>query len=354
VAEREHRRLALASSLSARLAPLLDADAIARVTVEEVAHAYDCDLALILAREQNGLRPMAASGPLVSHIPDFGDWSQTLDEGVTGRVARTGEPALVRETRDDPDFVDPNSESESGSELAVPIRVSGEVWGVLDLESAGSGAFTEEDLLLADTLAAQVGGALHRSQLFAELESTFATTLGVLSDALESNDSHTGSHADDVADVAVRVGSRLGLSEADLRTLRYGALLHDIGKIGVRSEVLNKPSPLTPHEFEEIKQHTVIGANMLERIPFFAPVRPILLSAHERWDGRGYPDGLAGEDIPLSARIVCACDAFHAMTSKRPYSDALTPEEALSELRRHSGSQFDPAVVEALIAEARA
>jgi len=305
-AELEHRRLALASSLSARLAPLLDADAIVAVTVEELSQAYDCEVALVKA----------------------------ADEGVTGRVARTGEPALV---------------SESGSELAVPIRVAGAIWGVLDIESSRSGAFTPEDLLLADTLAAQVGGALHRTQLFEELESTFVTTLGVLSDALETKDSYTAAHADDVADVAVRVGRRLGLSEEELRTLRYGALLHDIGKIGVRSEVLNKPGALTAEEFEEMKQHTVIGARMLERIPFFAPVRPIVRSAHERWDGHGYPDGLIGEDIPLSARIVCACDAFHAITSERPYSAARSVEEAVEELRSNAGRQFDPRVVDALI-----
>jgi diguanylate cyclase (GGDEF)-like protein/putative nucleotidyltransferase with HDIG domain len=299
-AEREHRRLALASSLSARLAPLLDADAIAQVTVDELSQAYGCDVALL----------------------------QVADEGVAARVARTGEPALV------------------DAELAVPIRVAGAVWGVLSIVSD---ALTQQDLLLADTLAAQVGGALYRSQLFEELESTFATTLGVLSDALETKDSYTAAHADDVAEVAVRVGRRLGLCEEDLRRLRYGALLHDIGKIGVRSEVLNKPAALTREEFEEMKQHTVIGARMLERIPFFAPVRPIVRSAHERWDGDGYPDGLAGEEIPLGARIVCACDAFHAITSERPYSAARSVEEAIEELRANAGSQFDPRVVDALI-----
>ena len=102
-----------------------------------------------------------------------------------------------------------------------------------------------------------------------------------------------------------------------------------------------------------MKQHTVIGARMLERIPFFAPVRPIVRSAHERWDGAGYPDGLAGEDIPLAARIVCACDAFHAITSERPYSKARSVEEAVEEMRRCAGSQFDPRVVDALIADVR-
>src|SRR6185312_6476997 len=266
---REHARLALASGLSARLAHLLEPESIVHATVEELCEAYDCELALILAVEDGGgLRPVAGRGPLLSRIPAFEDWSQSLDRGVTGRVARTGEPALIHDTRADPDFVGGPRQGDPCSELAVPIRVAGAVWGVLNLEATRNDAFTQEDLLLADTLAAQVGGALHRSRLFEELESTFVTTLGVLSDALETKDSYTAAHADDVADFAVRVGRRLDLSEEDLRTLRYGALLHDIGKIGVRSEVLNKPAALTAEEFEEMKQHTVIGARMLERIPF--------------------------------------------------------------------------------------
>jgi putative nucleotidyltransferase with HDIG domain len=147
------------------------------------------------------------------------------------------------------------------------------------------------------------------------------------------------------------VRARLGLAAADLRTLRYGALLHDIGKIGVGSEVLNKAGTLTDEEFEEIRQHTVIGARMLERIPFFEDVHPIVRSAHERWDGRGYPDALAGEEIPLGARIVCACDAFHAMTSDRAYRRAMPEAEAIHQLVDNAGTQFDPEVVDAVVRE---
>jgi HD-GYP domain-containing protein (c-di-GMP phosphodiesterase class II) len=135
-----------------------------------------------------------------------------------------------------------------------------------------------------------------------------------------------------------------------MRSLHYAALLHDIGKIGIRSEILTKPDRLTGPEFEEIKQHTVLGARMLERIPFFRDVHPLVRSAHERWDGAGYPDGLAGEQIPLGARIVCACDALHAMTSDRPYRAAMSLSEACDELRRCAGGQFDPRVVAALVA----
>ena len=348
----QRNHLAVASRLSARLSALLDPAEISRVTVEELWKSFGCYLVVInRIHDDETLRPVAGAGDLVHELSDWQEWRQSLHEGINGRVARTGEPALIAETRLDPDFLSTDARRHPGSELSVPIRVAGEIWGVLNLESLEAGAFDEADLLLADTVAAHVGGALHRSRLFGELESTFTTTLGVLSDALEAKDSYTADHADDVADVAVSVACRLGLEEEEVRMVRYGALLHDIGKIGVRSEVLKKPGRLTVEEFEEIKQHTVIGAKMLERIPFFAPVQPIVRSAHERWDGHGYPDGLAGEDISLGARIVCACDAFHAMTSDRPYSKARSVQEAATEMRRCAGTQFDPRVVDALLAE---
>jgi putative nucleotidyltransferase with HDIG domain len=180
------------------------------------------------------------------------------------------------------------------------------------------------------------------------------TTLAALSDALEHKDAYTAAHAREVEELAERVGARLGLDDEELRTVRYAALLHDIGKIGIPSEILNKPDRLTDEEFEQIKQHTVIGARMLERIPFFEHVHPLVRSAHERWDGRGYPDALAASEIPLGARIICACDAFHAMTSDRAYRAAMPAVEAIAELRRHAGRQFDPAVVDALVVEAMA
>jgi putative nucleotidyltransferase with HDIG domain len=225
------------------------------------------------------------------------------------------------------------------------------VWGVLNLEQLAVGAFDDDDLLLADTVAAQVGAALHRAALSGELERAFMTTLGALSDALESKDAYTADHAEQVAELADRVGNRLGLGGGDLRALRYAALLHDIGKVGVRTEVLTKPGRLTVGEYEEIKAHTVIGAGILARIPFFAEVHPLVRSAHERWDGGGYPDGLAGDRIPLGARIISACDAFHAMTSDRPYRAALGRAAAVEQLRNHAGTQFDPVVAAALLAE---
>jgi HD-GYP domain-containing protein (c-di-GMP phosphodiesterase class II) len=150
--------------------------------------------------------------------------------------------------------------------------------------------------------------------------------------------------------MAVAVGSRLGLSDGELRMLQYAAVLHDIGKIGIPGNILNKPAELTREEFETMAQHTIIGERIISRIDYLVPIARIIRSAHERWDGSGYPDGYHGDEIPLSSRILLVCDAFDAMTTDRPYRSALPVADALDELARHSGSQFDPRVVDVFLA----
>jgi diguanylate cyclase (GGDEF)-like protein len=353
-AARQRHRLAAARRLSAQLAPLLDPREIARATVEELNDSFGWFLVVMHRLHDDGvLRAEAATGEMVDLVAGRGfQWEQPATAGINGRAVTTGEPVIVPDTRRDPDFLKPEGDDLwAGSELAVPIRVAGEVWGVLDLEDREPEAFGPDDLVFADLLAGHIGAALDRSRLYNELEVTFTTTLAMLSDALERKDAYTAAHADDVADLSVAVARRLGLTEDEVKTINYGGLLHDIGKIGIRSEVLLKPAKLTDSEFREIKLHTIIGADMLSRIPFFTDVVPLVRWAHERWDGRGYPDGLATVAIPLGARIICACDAYNAMITERPYKVAMPVEAAKVELRQNAGTQFDPAVVDALLAE---
>jgi len=146
------------------------------------------------------------------------------------------------------------------------------------------------------------------------------------------------------------VGRKLGLDDSAQRDLRYGAIFHDIGKIAIPDAVLNKPAALDEGEFELIRRHPVIGAEILAPVPFLSAVREVVRHDHERWDGAGYPDGLKGEEIPLGARIVLVVDAYHAMVSDRPYRRAMHEAAARAELLAHAGTQFDPAVVDALLA----
>lgn len=353
--DEQRARLAVASRLSARLAPLLDHVEIAKIAVAELHHSFAYYLAVIQRLDPDGvLRVVAGEGPLAHMTSDFLAVEQPVDRGVNGRVARSGAPAMVLDTRLDEDYLQKDPDNDPRSELAVPILVAGRVWGVLNLEQLPVGAFGGDDLLLVDTVAAQVGAAIHRLELFTEVEEALVTTLGMLTDALERQDQYTALHAEAVASLAERVGRRFGLGGNTLRSLRYAALLHDVGKIGVRSDLLTKPGPLSAAELEDVQRHAVIGAEMLARVPFFADVHPIVHASHERWDGDGYPEGLVGEAIPLGARIVLACDALHAMTSDRSYRAAMSRGKAVAELRAGAGTQFDPAVVELLLEELEA
>ena len=183
-----------------------------------------------------------------------------------------------------------------------------------------------------------------------ELGRAYRGTALLLRDLLEDDDEYTGRHTEDVVGLTVAVAERMELDEDTRRSAELGALLHDIGKIAVPDEIINKPGPLDEEEWAIMKTHTVEGERMLAQVGgLLADIGVVVRASHERWDGAGYPDGLAGSAIPMAARIVSACDAFNAMTTDRSYRKALPLEVALGELRKHAGTQFDPAVVCALV-----
>jgi len=183
-----------------------------------------------------------------------------------------------------------------------------------------------------------------------ETRGAYVGAIRALAAALDARDPYTAGHSDRVSALSERVGRRMQMTDTDLDVLRLGALLHDIGKIGLSDEILRKPGALTAEEFEQIKRHPALGARILRQVPFLAPHLPIVELHHERPDGRGYPFGLRGDEIPLPARIVHVADAFDAITSARAYRPARSPREALAELQQHAGTQFDPASVDALVA----
>jgi HD-GYP domain-containing protein (c-di-GMP phosphodiesterase class II) len=178
-------------------------------------------------------------------------------------------------------------------------------------------------------------------------------TMEAFLEALAAREPSLHAHLEGVAALAVDVGRRLGLGRSALEELSRAAQLHDLGKIAVPDEILGKPGALDEREWEFIHQHTVVGERILRASPALREAATIVRSSHERWDGTGYPDGLAGEEIPLAARIVTACDAFEAMTTMRPYREARTVDAAVAELERCAGTQFDPAVVDVLVAVVR-
>jgi putative nucleotidyltransferase with HDIG domain len=187
------------------------------------------------------------------------------------------------------------------------------------------------------------------SEAQAETRSAYVGAIRALALALDARDPYTAGHSERVSAISVAVGRQMGLDEEDLDVLRLGALLHDIGKIGISDNVLRKPDGLTHEEFELIKEHPGLGARILRTVPFLAPHLPIVELHHERPDGRGYPYGLTTEQTPVLARIVHVADAFDAMTSARAYRPARGSSEAVTELWRCAGTQFDAEVVQALV-----
>jgi HD-GYP domain-containing protein (c-di-GMP phosphodiesterase class II) len=183
-----------------------------------------------------------------------------------------------------------------------------------------------------------------------ELNRAYRGTVMLLSDVLEFEDEYTAQHSRSVVDLVNAVADELGIAPDARQELEFAAMLHDIGKISIPKEILHKPSALTDQEFEIIKHHTIEGQFMLDRVGgLLGRVGEVVRSCHERWDGRGYPDGLAGEEIPIASRIVFACDAYNAMTTDRPYRGAMPREAAVAELEANTGSQFDPRIVAALV-----
>jgi putative nucleotidyltransferase with HDIG domain len=184
-----------------------------------------------------------------------------------------------------------------------------------------------------------------------ELSSAYRGTALLLGNVIEEDDVYTGAHSKGVLQLALEVADALGLDAPERRRVEFGALLHDVGKIAIPKEIINKPAKLDEHEWTLMKTHTVEGQRMLEQVGgLMGEVGTVVRGSHERWDGNGYPDGLAGEQILLESRIVCCCDAFSAMTTDRPYRQAMPLADALAELRRCAGTQFDPAVVAAVVA----
>ena len=182
-----------------------------------------------------------------------------------------------------------------------------------------------------------------------ELHNAYRGTVMLLSDVVEAEDDYTAFHCRSVVELVAEVAEEMNIPKADRQELEFAALLHDVGKIAIPKEILNKPSKLTDEEFELIKTHTIEGQQLLDRVGgLMGRVGKIVRSCHERWDGKGYPDGLSGADIPLAARIVFCCDAYNAMTTDRPYRKAMRREDALDEIRDNAGSQFDATVAAAL------
>jgi HD-GYP domain-containing protein (c-di-GMP phosphodiesterase class II)/sensor domain CHASE-containing protein len=230
----------------------------------------------------------------------------------------------------------------------VPLLAGERSFGMLILGEARSEErepFSPEKMRLARSIGDQTASALGRAEFFIQLEHSYLETVLSLANAVEAKDTYTADHAESLAAMALAIGGRLGLTDNELEDLRYGAILHDVGKIGIPDSLLQKPGKFNQQEWLLMKRHPDIGAQILMPVPRLAGAAQIVRHHHERFDGDGYPAGLAGEAIPIGARILAVADSYSAIVDKRVYKEAFTHEEAIAELKRCSGTQFDPMVL---------
>jgi diguanylate cyclase (GGDEF)-like protein len=350
--ERARESAEIASSLLE-----LGRELAAAETVDDVLHRIVASAARVLGSPRTSIWLQQAPG---EQLALGAEWGHSADERLELAGIRL-DPAAVRATvRTDRPVV---ADSATLARLGAPVASSAPRYALaalrLDAGRIGclvaampvgddSGQPTRKMRLLTG-LADQAVLAIGNAGNYESLEQTFLSTVEALANALDANEEYASSHARSLRDTTLAVGAELGLDARSLKRLELGALFHDIGKIGIPSNILAKPGPLTPYEREEIELHPTLGERILAPIDRLADVRPIVRHCHERYDGMGYPDGLAGEAIPLESRIIFVCDTFHAMTTDRPYRRRLPRPEACRRLRASAGTQFDPHVVDAFL-----
>jgi len=350
--EEKVEKLALLSKLSQILNSTLDQQEVRRRAMEAVTRLMRGEVGslLLVDEEKQQLYFEVALGDREEDIKKI---ALNLGEGIAGWVAQNGEPLIVNAPEEDPRFfkgVDERTEFKTRNLICAPVKVKEKVVGVLEaINKQGEEDFNGEDLSLLISLADQVAIALDNARLYQELEEMFFQTAESLATAIEKRDPYTGGHTKRVTSYSLAIAKYLPLSLAERKCLRIASVLHDIGKIGIEDQILRKPERLSPEEFNTIKHHSDMGAEIIEHIRSLREIVPGVKYHHEQLNGSGYPHGLKGKDIPMLARIVSVADTYDAMTTDRPYRKALEKEVAVEELRKYAGTQFDKEVVEAFI-----
>jgi HD-GYP domain-containing protein (c-di-GMP phosphodiesterase class II) len=312
------------------------------------------DSAVIMTRDRKDPRTSVCAGAYNASDAVVGQ-RYSADLGISGQVFGAEQPVVVKDYQ----ALVPKATGQAASAPSVPAGLRGAVavpvlWGdavraALSVATSDpQRAFDGAEIAQLCELAEFAAVVLENLEMRGRLEAVVASGVAALAATVELHDPSTAEHSQEVVQLALGVARRVGLSDTGLLELEFAARLHDLGKMGVPESVLSKAGPLNGVEWEVMQQHPGWGAELLEKIPGLEAVAMIIRAAHERWDGQGYPAGLKGREIPLASRIILACDAYHAMTSDRPYRRAMSAEAATKELFANAESQFDPTVVRAL------
>ena len=327
----------------------LSRDQIVATAIARIGGVVQCDLVAVLGVQHEELAIIAAHSETLDLPPEMAPGAVIKGKGLARMALMSGEsgylPRLSEVKRPIPVQ---RAMIKAGVEslLAVPLVTHQGTRGVLILGDRTPGRFRREEAFSIEKIASQLAVALENAHLYEEMRQMFIGTVSSLTNAIDAKSPWTKGHSERVMQIAAGIAQELGLPAATVERVRLAGLLHDIGKIGIMEALLDKPKELDDDEFPPIRQHPEKGVAILTPIEQLKEVLPGILFHHERYDGSGYPQGLAGEAIPLEARIIAVADAFDAMVAKRPYRPGLSVPEALDELQRCAGSQFDPQVVD--------
>jgi HD-GYP domain-containing protein (c-di-GMP phosphodiesterase class II) len=316
---------------------------------QKALHASAASIMLVQNNEHE-LFFEAASGPVEKVLKHVKVNSR---HSIAGQVLSTGKPLIVNDVKRNDNFLK-NIDEFTGfitkSLICVPLVTYQKIIGVLEVINKLDGSsFEESDLHVVVPVAMTAAMAIENTKLHQKVLNAYKNTIETLAEAIDSKELYSRGHSQRIKELSLMVGESLKLSPEEMETLEYASILHDIGKIAVDSDILNKPGSLTPTERNIVQTHPIAGANLLKKIPFLEKASELVLYHHERYDGTGYPGRLKGEDIPQGARIIAMVDAFDTMTTARSYRSALDTGSAIKELQNAAGTQFCPIAVKAFV-----
>lgn len=344
---REERQLRLLQTAATMLMPTVELDVLLNQILDLVHAAVRADSSAItlLDEKTRELRFGATRRFAAAHI---GDYRVSIDHPAVREVWDGRGPIIVPDVEQTPRFRQLIVRPGARSFFGIPMVARDKLVGFLNIHRTQVSMLEPDEIEVLTALASQAAVAISLAHLYADQQRRYLETVSALASAIEVNDPNTIGHSRRVTLLCKLLAEELGLDPQVQDDLEVSALLHDIGKIGVSNRVLRKPGKLNAEERDEVRTHPVLGALVLREVETLANVVPSVLYHHERWDGQGYPSGLSGSDIPIAARVVAVADAFEVMTAGRPYREPRSPDDALAELKREAGGQFDPEVVSAL------
>jgi putative nucleotidyltransferase with HDIG domain len=338
--------------LSEATTALLDLDKITRIVLSDVIETLHIDHAAIFIRHnsENSFHLLAEQGSPLVPAPVFGfdhaivKWLMGQNRILSNNMLDVM-PIFKSIWQNEADYL-----RDFPAELFIPLNTKGELVGFMIVAPKRSmQSYTHDDEVILSTLANQTAVVIENARLYEDLEATFVQTVVALANAIDMRDTYTSSHSQRIAEWAAEIARSMGCNAQAVQAIYWGGLLHDIGKIGIPDAILRKPTNLDHAEWEIIRSHTILGAQLVSPIKKVAEVAPIIECSHERYNGSGYPHGLKGEEIPMGARIIGVVDSYSAMRDERSYKKPISHEEAIEELKRNSGILFDPRVVNIFI-----